>query len=205
MIPRIAHPMTPPDLPIHEPKLATDLLEVAALERAPAAHHALIHALDHARQQRRLDVVRPGRAELQRARHAEPLVQRTRRVCVDGEAAGCGGRVHGDERGVAAADDDEGRRWGGVRGLVLEGFGRDGGEGADVFLAVLWVVSLALGFLRAGRWLGWRETYAAEEMPDEYYEGFSGAFGAGIEGLEGVGIAFDVEDGEVCDALEVCC
>lgn len=144
MIPRITHPMTPPDLPIHEPKLATDLLEVAALEGAPAAHHALIHALDHDGQQRRLDVVRPGRAKLQGARHAEPFVQQARRVRVDGKAAGRGGCVHGDERGFAAADDDEGRGCGGEGGLA-EGFGRDGGgEGADVFLAVLWVVSLAV-------------------------------------------------------------
>lgn len=52
---------------------------------------------------------------------------------------------------------------------------------------------------------GWRETYAAEEMPDEYNEGFSGAFGASVEGFEGVGVALHVEDGEVCDALEVVC
>lgn len=42
-------------------------------------------------------------------------------------------------------------------------------------------------------------------MPDEDYEGFVGSLCAGVECLEGVGVAVDVEDGEVCDALDVCC
>ncbi len=143
MIPRIAHPMTPLDLPIDEPKLAPDLLEIAAFQRPPPAHHALTHALDRAGEERRLDVVRTVRAQLQRARHAEPVVQRARRVRVDGEAARGRGCVHGDQVGLAAADDDEG---GG--GGVVEGWGWDGGrEGADVFLAVLgWGVSFGFGW-----------------------------------------------------------
>lgn len=66
-------------------------------------------------------------------------------------------------------------------------------------------VRLVWGGVSEECWGG--ETYAAEEMPDEYYEGFFGAVlggGGGVEGLEGVGGAGCVEDGEVADAREVC-
>lgn len=97
-----------------------------------------------------------------------------------------------------------------MEGGVCERGGGDGGrEGADVFLAVLWVKGRTRQFwFEACGAGGGREkgAYAAEEMADEDDEGFLGvALGVGVEGLEGVGDAVDVEDGEVGDARDVGC
>lgn len=68
------------------------------------------------------------------AGHAEGGVEALGGVGVDGEGAGGGALVHGDEVGLAAADDCDFR--GGGEGEEGGG-GEDGGEGAQVFLAVL--------------------------------------------------------------------
>lgn len=49
---------------------------------------------------------------------------------------------------------------------------------------------------------GGRGTYAAEEVPNEYYEDAAGDVGAGVDGLEGSALAIFVEYGIVFDSLQ---
>src|SRR5690242_1111091 len=131
--PRRAHAMHPRALAALEEELAADLLEIAALEGFAARGQPLedgLHAVD---QQVRLHVCGFG-AEVECACHAEVVVDFACRLGVDGEGArGCCG-VHGDELRAAAADDGDGG-WG-REGEESFG-GNGGGEGAEVFLAVL--------------------------------------------------------------------
>ena len=141
MIARVPHAMDPAHLATialavtldHE--LAADLPVVATLEGIAAGAEALDDGLHGGAEDAALDVVGLGLAEVEGADHAELLVERAVRVAVDGVRAGRGFGVDGDELGLAAADDGDG----GGDGEVLEGAGGDGGgEGAKVFLAVLW-------------------------------------------------------------------
>ena len=133
MIPRVAHPMHPHHLPLLDQELATHLPVVAALERLAALAQALVEGADDDGQQGGLDVFGSA-AQVEGAGHAELGIELFRRVGVDGEGAGGRGGVEGDQRWVAAADDDEG----GGHGQAGEVGRRDGGaEGAQVFLAVL--------------------------------------------------------------------
>ena len=125
------------------------------------------------------------------------MIEGARGVGVDGVGTGCFANVHGDEVRLAAADYYDGG-WGceGEEG----GGGDGGGEGADVFLAVL------LG----GQWEDliclWGEeggTYTAEEMADENYEDSSrSVLVVGVEAFECSQFLVCVEDGEVGDFFE---
>lgn len=136
--PRRAHAMHPRALAALEEELAADLLEIAALEGFAACGQPLedgLHAVD---QQVRLHVCGFG-AEVECACHAEVVVDFARRLGVDGEGAGgcCG--VHGNELRAAAADDGYGG-WGREGEEGFRSYG--GGERAEVFLAVLGVMSV---------------------------------------------------------------
>ncbi len=78
-------------------------------------------------------------AHVEGADHAELVVEFLRRVRVDGEGAARGLDVHADEGGGAVADDGDG---GGGGELEEGGGGYRCREGADVFLAVLRLMSI---------------------------------------------------------------
>ena len=123
--------MTPAHPPALKHKLPPNLAIVAPAKHVAAAAEFLDDALEDDAPERALHVFRVGGAKGEGFGHVEGGVEGPRGVGVNGVGAGSFGSVHGDEGGAAAADDDEG----GVEG---EGGGREGGgEGADVFLAVL--------------------------------------------------------------------
>jgi len=88
-------------------------------------------------------------AEVEGAGHAENGVEALRGVGVDGERAGGGARVHGDEVGLAAAYDGD---FGGGGEGEEGGGSEDGGEGAEVFLAVLGDGGQYVAGCLMGRW-----------------------------------------------------
>lgn len=107
MIPRIPHAVTPRDGAGFEQELAAHLAIVAAFGGSPAAFEALDKGGGHDGEKRFLHVLRALGAEIERSGHAEVVVEFARGVGVDGEWAVGGLSVHGDEIGMAAADDDD--------------------------------------------------------------------------------------------------
>lgn len=124
-----------PDVHRLEQELAANLALVAALDRqaAPDLLHALHDAVQRALQHALVHVGGPL-AECQRLDHAQLLVDFPGGVRVDWERAPRRLGVHVDQPWVAAANDG----YEGADGQVQEGVRLDrGGEGAEVFLAVL--------------------------------------------------------------------
>lgn len=118
---RRLHAVRPRTLAVLEQELAADLLEVAALERLPACAEALEYRLHRVDEHVGLHVLGLS-AKIERASHAQVVVELAGWVGVDGERAARRLRVHGDQLGPPAPNDgDEGRR--GEREEVV---GRDG-------------------------------------------------------------------------------
>lgn len=134
MIPGISHPVTPFHLAVFEEELATDLPVVTALEGASSRFEALINGANHGRGERVLHVFRAFGTEAHGTDHAQLCVEFLGWVGVDGIRAAGFSHIHGDEVGLAAADDDDLGR----DGEGLESIGGYGGRKAtEVFLTVL--------------------------------------------------------------------
>lgn len=122
MIPCVSHAMTPRNRAVFKQKFPAHLPIIAAFSRTPPAFEALDKGSGHDGEERFLHVLRTLGAEIERSGHAEEVVEFARGVGVDGEGAVGGLSVHGDEIGMAAADDDDLRGC----GKGVECFGSDG-------------------------------------------------------------------------------
>lgn len=134
MVARVAHAMAPHRPALLDHELAAHLPEIAAGERFAARAEGLDEGAERGRGDAKLHVFGRFGAEVEGAGHAEGGVEALGGVGVDGEGAGGGARVHGDEVGLAAAYDGD---FDGVGEGEEGGGGEDGREGAEVFLAVL--------------------------------------------------------------------
>lgn len=147
--------MRPCALSVLKQELAADLLEIAAFEDVLACAYALEDGLYRVDEQVAVYV---GRfcAEVEGARHAEIVVDLARGVCVDGERTRGRLSVHWYQLGATAADDGyEGRCREREKVIGFDG----GGDGTQIFLAVLLRLDVLLGRLV--------RTYTTEEMADE--------------------------------------
>lgn len=152
-----------------EDEFASDLEVIAASESVAARSQSLVDGAHDGGGEGVLHVLRGLVAEAEGAGHAEAGVELFGRVGVDGVGAFGFADVHGDEVRLAAADDDD--FGGGVEGG--ESGGREGGgERTEVFLAVLERAGISVSNVEL---LGFDiivlESYAAEEVADEDYEG----------------------------------
>lgn len=196
VIPRVAHAMTPHHLAVLEHELASDLLDVAALDGTGAHLQALQDGGGHAGEHGLADVFGLW-TQIERARHAEEVVELARRVGVDGERAARGFDIHGDELGTSTADDgDEG---GSREGEESVGSDRVR-EGAEVLLAVLSQSRQHSDDLDPGER---RYAYTTEEMPDKDHEYPRRNTLAGVQSLERSRASIGGKHNQIRDLVQI--